>query len=102
MTFCQGFHPIVVLEGQLCYTLNIADKVRGKSNTKINRVGVLLALDPGIVPNSLVSNGSPLFKLYVHTLSYFTDHRAGNEELEIHERDKKLQSYAREPEEMPG
>ena len=61
LTFCKGFHPIV-LEGQLCYTLKIADEVRGKSNTKGQRVGLLLALDPGNLPNNVVTNGA-LFKL---------------------------------------
>ena len=77
LTFCKQFQPIV-LEGQLCYTLNI-EAIGVKSYIEGKRGRLLLALDPGNVSDNLAGNDEdePPFKIYVHTLSYFTDHRAG-------------------------
>ena len=82
MTVCDKFEP-TILEGQLCYSLDIANIVNKSTGTKTGRTnGLRILVDPN--PFRLnVSNRmnpddqSPDFKVYVHTLSQHTAYGAG-------------------------
>ena len=72
MTFCDKFEP-TILEGQLCYTLDVAKyKVTTTKRGKTN--GLLLLLDPKPYPMKSTDvkverNDQEPFKLYIHTLA---------------------------------
>ena len=98
LTFCKQFQP-TVLEGQLCHTLKMGS-AEGTSHIEGKRGGLLLALDPSNVPDSLVGydEEEPPFKIYVHTLSYFTDHRAGTYTMKYLKYMKGTESFKAMPE----
>ena len=68
MTACSDFQP-TVLDGQLCYSLNMS-----KSGTKESKSGMKNGLLLVIDPNSLhIENKEEnSFRIYVHTLSQHT------------------------------
>ena len=78
LTICNKFKPII-LEGQLCYTLDVAKLT--KMSTKAGKPnGLFLLLDP----NPYRLNGSDdqadeegKLKVYVHTLAQFSKYGAG-------------------------
>ena len=72
MTFCDKFEP-TILEGQLCYTLDVA-KYTGKTTKRGKTNGLLLLLDPKPYPMKSTDvkverNDQESFKLYIHTLA---------------------------------
>ena len=82
LTVCDKFEP-TILEGQLCYSLDIANIVNKSTGTRTGRTnGLRILVDPN--PFRLnVSNRmnpddqSPDFKVYVHTLAQHTAYGAG-------------------------
>lgn len=70
---CDKFQP-TILEGQLCYTIDIAKIAKnagqrtqlGKSN------GLRLLLDPDPLPLSAAGNVNRNFKVFIHTLAQYT------------------------------
>ena len=72
MTFCDKFEP-TILEGQLCYTLDVA-KYTGKTTKRGKTNGLVLLLDSKPYPmkstNAKVEiHDQEPFKLYIHTLA---------------------------------
>ena len=92
-TICSAFRP-TVLEGQLCYSLNLS--MRSTERTKAGtRNSLLLIMDPGMeqgdfqVPiyedkdtinlePSSASVGTGSARIYIDTLGSFSDYRAGS------------------------
>ena len=78
MTACDQFKP-TVLEGQLCYSLDIA-KMREKPTKSGKSNGLFLLLDPNPNPKphapqeSFVRSkrGEQPFKVFIHTLAQYT------------------------------
>ena len=77
MTLCDKFEPTIV-EGQLCYTLDIAkfEKIATKTG---KQSGLFLLLDPNPYPlkptDGIVKaarNDQETFKVYIHTLAEYT------------------------------
>ena len=107
-TVCSKLKP-TVLEGQLCYSLDL----RGIQKTKVGQnFGLLLILDPGSIDNEdvkerKVSHGSEIVsldlqpvgaasssaKIYLHTLESFTDYRAGTYALSVLKKMTGTQSF---------
>ena len=93
-TACSKFQP-TVLEGQLCYSLNLS-KIQTEKSSTGKRAGLVLVLDQGIENNENLQNkifldnrripldleeseeGDGTARIYLSTLSSFTDHRAGS------------------------
>ena len=83
LTMCNKFQP-TILDGQLCYSLDISKLEVGPTKTgKTN--GLFLLLDP--IPYQLDSRNKDSniqmkkeqsFKLYIHTLSQFTAYGPGS------------------------
>ena len=78
ITLCDKFEPSI-LEGQLCYSLNIA-KLNEKPTKTGKKAGLYLLLDPNPYPIMSIDekaktdrNDQQLFKVYIHTLG---EHRA--------------------------
>ena len=78
MTICNKFEPIV-LEGQLCYSLDLA-KVRKKSTKAGKLNGLFLLLDPNSI-NEMNIEGQmseeEKFKLHIHTLAHYAASKPG-------------------------
>ena len=81
LTICDKFEPIV-LDGQLCYSLDVAkfaDKPTGEGKEK----GLFLLLDPYPYPLNVWDddaqkvNDLSHFKIYIHTLAQYTRHGLG-------------------------
>ena len=69
LTFCNKFEP-TILEGQLCYSLDVA-KFKRKPTKVGKKSGLFLLIDP--IPNVVAPrNNQELFKVYVHTLAQHT------------------------------
>ena len=71
-TFCDKFEPII-LEGQLCYSLNVS-KFERKATKSGKRSGLFLLLDPNpyLIDSTNVEaarNDQESFKVYIHTLA---------------------------------
>ena len=74
LTVCDKFKPII-LEGQLCYSIEVADIVKSKTNPSQggnNKNGLLLLLDPNpypITPSDIGAqrNNPDSFKVCIHT-----------------------------------
>ena len=83
LTVCDKFEP-TILEGQLCYSLDIAKLVeKGTKSGKHN--GLFLLLDPNPYQlNSTEKNvgdfraGSQSFKVFIHTLAQYTTFGPGS------------------------
>ena len=78
MTICNKFEP-VILEGQLCYSLDLA-KVRKKSTEAGKPNGLFLLLDPNSIDQ--MNNKGQLreqgkFKVYIHTLAQYRAYKPG-------------------------
>ena len=72
ITVCDQFQP-TILEGQLCYTLDIAKL--GKRPTKSGKsYGLRLLLDPNPYQPNTADNkaGDQSFKVFIHTLAQYT------------------------------
>ena len=72
MTVCDKFQP-TILEGQLCYTLDVAKL--GKRPTKSGKsYGLRLLLDPNPYQPNPADNkaGDQSFKVFIHTLAQYT------------------------------
>ena len=77
MTVCNKFEP-TILEGQLCYSLDIA-KLRIKTKPgKPN--GLFLLLDPNPFPQNATEKDTDdqSFKVYIHTLGQYTTFAPGS------------------------
>ena len=77
LTLCDKFEPIV-LEGQLCYSINVA-KLKKKSTKTGKKTGLFLLLDPHPYPVKSTGetakvdrNDRETFKVYIHTLGEHT------------------------------
>ena len=95
-TVCTHFQP-TVLDGQRCYSLNLTSIYKGK--TKIGKAaGLVIIIDTGVqntnrtqsedsnenpfdLESSDVDSGSA--RIYLNTLSSFTDYRAGSYDLTV-------------------
>ena len=93
-TACSQFRP-TVLEGQLCYYLNLTSIERGKTETG-KEAGLVIIIDIGIQNSydtqsrdskegnqntlALVSSGvdATSARIYLNTLSSYSDYRAGS------------------------
>ena len=82
VTLCDRFKP-TILEGQLCYSLDVAKNKR-KATKSGERNGLFLLLDPNPYQvNSMKRNvdadrnDNDSFKLYVHTLAHHTAYGPG-------------------------
>ena len=93
-TSCSKFKP-TVLEGQLCYSLNISSIEKEKTKV-VKGEGLVIILDQGVLPSddpqeeeikatnkmSLNLGSSAVDKssarIYLNTLSSFTGHKAGS------------------------
>ena len=90
---CTKFQPIL-LEGQLCYSLDLTAILEGNTNTKSGKThGILLILDLGQTNENIndnfeessydsldmevFNNGETSFKIYIHTLAGFKSYKAG-------------------------
>ena len=91
---CTKFQP-TVLEGQLCYSLDLA-AILGENQKTISgkRHGILLILDPGKTNGNIFDNFKETnykfldlevfhnvetsFKIYIHTLTGFSSYKAGS------------------------
>ena len=82
LTVCDKFKP-TILEGQLCYSLNVA-KYTTKPSKMGKRHGLLLLLDP--TPYKINSNERNVeaevnarnsFKVYIHTLAQHAEYGPG-------------------------
>ena len=75
-TFCDKFEP-TILEGQLCYSLNVT-KFEREATKLGKRSGLFLLLDPNPYPESTegrvkaARNDQESFKVYIHTLAPHT------------------------------
>ena len=76
-TFCDKFEPII-LEGQICYSLNVTKFEREATKTG-KRSGLFLLLDPNPYPVESTDgkvkaarNDQESFKVYIHTLAPHT------------------------------
>ena len=76
-TFCDKFEP-TILEGQLCYSLNVT-KFERKDTKLGKRNGLFLLLDPNPYPMESTDgrvkaarNDQESFKVYIHTLAPHT------------------------------
>ena len=72
---CDKFRP-TLLNGQLCYSLNISQVVPSTESKSSNKNGLLLVLDQ---PSSLdiVDNQKPTITIHMNTLASFSDYRPG-------------------------
>ena len=77
LTFCDKFVP-TILEGQLCYSLDVTTLERKPTNTG-KRSGLFLLLDPNPYPIKSTDGNAKVardeqesFKIYVHTLAGHT------------------------------
>ena len=75
LTFCDKFEP-AILEGQLCYSLDVK-KFEGKAAKTGKQSGLFLLLDPNPLQSSEGSvratrNEQESFKVYIHTLAPYT------------------------------
>ena len=85
LTVCDKFKPII-LEGQLCYSIEVADFVKSKTNPTQwdnNNDGLLLLLDPKPYPLTPSDIGAQRknqdsFKVYIHTLAQHTAYGPGS------------------------
>ena len=90
-TACSQFQP-TLLGGQLCYSLNITKNPTGMTETG-KRAGLVILIDTGVQntdefdsedinenPLALASSGvdAGSARIYLNTLSSFTDYRAGS------------------------
>ena len=74
LTFCNKFEP-TILEGQLCYSLDVA-KFKRKPTNAGKKSGLFLLIDP--IPNVVAPrNDQELFIVYVHTLAQHTSFGPG-------------------------
>ena len=75
-TFCDKFEP-TILEGQLCYSLNVT-KFEREATKLGKRSGLFLLLDPNPYPESTegrvkaARNDQESFKVYIRTLASHT------------------------------
>ena len=95
--FCRGFYPIL-LEGDLCYILNIKALLKVAIKTEMGKEnGLMLLLDSGSL--GLVNKDKPgiedftslnmaqrqgevgSIRIYINTMAPFSDHRAGSYKL---------------------
>ena len=82
ITMCDRFKP-TILEGQLCYSLEIA-KLDRKPTKSGKANGLFLLLDPHPYQLSSSSNldgnvqNQQSYKVYIHTLAPFTTKKAGS------------------------
>ena len=85
LTVCDKFKPII-LEGQLCYSIEVADFVKSKTNPTQwdnNNDGLLLLLDPKPYPLTPSDIGAQRkkqdsSKVYIHTLAQHTAYGPGS------------------------
>ena len=77
LTFCDKFQP-TILEGQLCYSLDVT-KLERKATKTGKRNGLFLLLDPNPYPMESTDgrvkaarNDQESFKVYIHTLAEYT------------------------------
>ena len=90
-TACSQFKP-TILKGQLCYSLNLTSTDSGKTETG-KGAGLVILIDTGVEntdemqsmdsnPNHLAFASSGVdaktARVYINTLSSFTDYRAGS------------------------
>ena len=82
LTFCDKFQP-TILEGQLCYSLDVT-KLERKATKTGKRNGLFLLLDPNPYPMKSTDgrvraarNDQESFKVYIHTLAPHTAYGPG-------------------------
>ena len=103
MTVCDKFEP-TILEGQFCYSLNLARVV--KWSTKAGKTnGLWVLIDPNPfklnVSNEMKPNDQTLqqeqFKVYVHTLAQYTAYGPGAYAMAALKRMKGTESFEQLP-----
>ena len=86
LTICDKFEQ-TILEGQLCYSLDIV-KVLKKSSSAGKHNGLWILLDPSpfrlnFSGESTLDDQTRNFKIYVHTLSQYTAHGPGARAMSV-------------------
>ena len=83
MTICDKFEPII-LEGQLCYSLDIAKLVKKRSKSGKSD-GLFLLLDPNPYQRNVTEKnvggsktGHQSVKVFIHTLAQYTTFGPGS------------------------
>ena len=85
LTLCDKFKPFI-LEGQLCYSLDLGLEKKRKSTKAGQKNGLYLLLDPSPYEissgskknNKIERNEQDTFKVYIHTLAQYTAFGPGN------------------------
>ena len=85
LTLCDKFEPFI-LEGQLCYSLDLGLEEKRKSTKAGQKNGLYLLLDPSPYEissgskknNKIERNEQDTFKVYIHTLAQYTAFGPGN------------------------
>ena len=113
-TFCSQFQP-KVLEGQLCYSLDLSLLDKSKTNNGLKH-GLVLILDSGTPGMSkskpsrfrkgdtttslnleTASNAGNSARIYLNTLASFTDSRAGSFAMSVLKKTKGTKSFMNLP-----
>ena len=114
-TACSKFKP-TILEGQVCYSINLNSIDRNrKQKTETGRgAGLVIILDTGMKPidemQSQESNDNPLAfgssevnvkstRIYLNTLSSFSDFRAGSYSMSVLKKVTGTESFLKQTDE---
>ena len=73
---CDKFHP-AVLNGQLCYSLNVSQVEPSTESKDGDRNGLVLVLDQPSVLDFVDNEKPPTITIHMNTLARFTDYRPG-------------------------
>ena len=76
MTVCDKFQQ-TILDGQLCYSLDIAKLVDYPTKSGKSK-GLFLLLDPNPYNLNTQSTGSQNFKVFIHTMAQYTTFGPGS------------------------
>ena len=76
MTVCDKFQQ-TILDGQLCYSLDIAKLVNYPTKSGKSK-GLLLLLDPNPYNLNSESTGGHNFKVFIHTIAQYTTYGPGS------------------------
>ena len=102
---CGKFQPYL-LEGQLCYSLDLRD-IKSGGSRKGKGKGLLLVLDPTInsdiddgdkQEDTKINNESYLARLYLHTMTTFSSSKNGSYALSVLKKMTGTESFLQMPE----
>ena len=103
LTVCDKFEP-TILEGQLCYSLNVG-KLKEKPTQSGKTNGLFLLLDPNPFQNNTIEKDAgdskireQSFKVFIHTLAQFSTFGSGSYGMSSLKRMIGTQSFKQLPE----